>query len=93
MYSKNISYKNYLVKTKKSKNKKNLQKLLKSKLQILETLMPSYKYTYSKKLIKTLKNFVNVRIIGMGGSILGAEAIYDFLKKNQKRISFLLATF
>ena len=49
MYSKNISFKNYLVKTKTSKNKKNLQKLLKSKLQILETLMPSYKYTYSKQ--------------------------------------------
>ena len=89
MYSKNINFKNYLIKIKKLKTKKNLSLLLKSKLQILDTLKSSYKYTYSAKLIKGLKNFSNIRIIGMGGSVLGAEAIFDFLKKKSKNFFFI----
>jgi len=37
------------------------------------------------KNIKKYKNFQNLRVIGMGGSSLGSEAIYDFLRKKIKK--------
>ena len=57
---------------------------------MFETLKPTYKYSYSKKIIKKYKKLSNLRIIGMGGSVLGSEAIYDFLKpKIKKKITFV----
>src|SRR6056300_1629749 len=36
------------------------------------------------------KKYLNFRLIGMGGSILGAKAIYDFLKhKIKKKFTFI----
>jgi glucose-6-phosphate isomerase len=69
--------------------KKDFQNLLKNQPLLFETLKPTYKYSYSKKTIFKYKKFSNIRIIGMGGSILGAEAIYGFLKKkNKKKFTF-----
>ena len=85
MLTKNIRFKNFLSKFKNNKVKKNFKELLKRELGILETLKPTYKYSYSKKLISKNKKFKNIRIIGMGGSILGIEAIYNFLKKRIKK--------
>jgi len=65
--------------------KKDFQNLLKNQPLLFETLKPTYKYSYSKKTIFKYKKFSNIRIIGMGGSILGAEAIYGFLKKKNKK--------
>lgn len=90
MLTKNISYKNFLIKTNNSKIKKDFSLILKEKLEILETLKISYKYSYSKKLVSKLKKFSNLRIIGMGGSILGTKAIYNFLKnKINKKLIFI----
>ena len=70
--------------------KKDFQNLLKEQPQIFKTLKPTYKYSYSKKAISKYKKFSNIRVIGMGGSILGAEAIYHFLKKKiKKRMTFV----
>ena len=70
--------------------KKDLQNLLKDQPAFFETLKPTYKYSYSKKKISKYKKFPNIRIIGMGGSILGSEAIYNFLKpKIKKKITFV----
>ena len=74
-------FKNFLNIKKKKAIKKDFLNLLKNQPQLFETLKPTYKYSYSKKKISKYKKFSNIRIIGMGGSILGAEAIYDFLKK------------
>ena len=76
------------------KNNKNIKKdflnLIKEKPPIFETLKPSYKYSYSKKVISRYKKFSNIRVIGMGGSILGTEAIYHFLKKKiKKKLTFV----
>ena len=65
--------------------KKDFQNLLKVKTPIFETLKPTYKYSYSKKILSKYKKFSNIRIIGMGGSILGSEAIISFLKKKIKK--------
>ena len=90
MPNKDIDFKNFLNTKNNPKIKKDLDNLLKNNLQIFETLKPSYKYSYSKKLISKYKKFSNIRIIGMGGSILGSEAIYDFLKKKiNKKLTFV----
>jgi len=86
-------FKNFL-NIKNSKNskkiKKDFQNLLKDQLPIFETLKPSYKYSYSKKAISKYKKFSNIRVIGMGGSILGSEAIHGFLKKKiNKKLTFV----
>jgi len=70
--------------------KKDFLNLLKHQPQVFETLKTTYKYSYSKKAISKYKKFSNIRVIGMGGSILGTEAIYDFLKKKiKKKITFV----
>ena len=70
--------------------KKDFLNLLKDQPTFFETLKPNYKYSYSKKIISKYKKFSNIRIIGIGGSILGTEAIYDFLKKKiKKKLTFV----
>jgi len=57
---------------------------------LLETLTKNYKYSYSKNIIKKFKKNSIIRIIGMGGSILGAATIYQFLNsKIKKKFIFL----
>jgi glucose-6-phosphate isomerase len=83
-------FKNFLNIKKNKIIKKNLSNLLKNQPQLFETLKPNYKYSYSKKIISKYKKFFNIRIIGMGGSVLGAEAIYHFLKnKVKKKLTFV----
>jgi glucose-6-phosphate isomerase len=70
--------------------KKDLLNLLRKQPKLFETLKTNYKYSYSKKIISKYKKFSNIRVIGMGGSVLGTEAIYDFLKsKIKKKFTFV----
>ena len=82
-------FKNFLNIKNSKKIKKDFLNLIQNQPALFETLKPTYEYSYSKKIISKYKKFSNIRIIGMGGSILGAEAIYDFLKKKLKKDSFL----
>ena len=83
-------FKNFLNIKNNKKIKKDFQKLLKDQPLIFRTLKPTYRYSYSKKTLSKYKKFSNIRIIGMGGSILGSEAIYDFLKKKiNKKFTFV----
>jgi len=85
MLTKNINFKNFK-KVKKIKTvKKIFKNLLKFQPSFFETLKTNYKYGYSKKTLSKYKKFLNIRIIGMGGSALGSEAIHDFLKKKIKK--------
>ena len=85
MLTKNIGYKNFLFKPKTNLIKKDLNLFLKRNNALLESLKSTYKYSYNKKLISKLKNILNIKIIGMGGSILGAETIYNFLQHKIKK--------
>ena len=85
MITQGISFTNFLIKNKKLEVKKNLKSILKEKNQIIYSLSNSYKDSFSKKNIKHLNKRFDYQIIGMGGSTLGAQAIYDFLKKKIKR--------
>ena len=78
--SKKISFTNFKNKTNTKNLDKILKKILSEKNEILDSLKPNYKYSFNKKLINKYKN-KNLRLIGMGGSILGMKAIYNFLKK------------
>ncbi len=83
-------FKNFLNIKNNKKIKKDFASLLKNQPTLFETFKSSYKYSYSKKKIFKYKKFSNIRIIGMGGSILGTQAIYDFLKKKiKKKITFV----
>ena len=50
----------------------------------LNILNKNFEFNFSFKDLKQFKKFKDIAIIGMGGSILGAEAIYKFLKPKVK---------
>ena len=85
MFTKNISFKNFLIRKKNLAVKKNLNLILNEKDQVIHSLSKFYKDSFNKKNIKHFNKKLDYRIIGMGGSILGAQAIYDFLKKKIKK--------
>tara|TARA_B100000795_G_scaffold22049_1_gene14698 strand:+ start:2127 stop:3278 length:1152 start_codon:yes stop_codon:yes gene_type:complete len=90
MLTKNIFFENFKVSVANNKIKKDLILLLKEKNEIIKSLGPSYKNNYYQKTILKLKKQPNLRIIGMGGSILGASAIFSFLSnKIKKKIEFI----
>jgi len=85
MLTRNISFKNFLIYKKKLVVKKNLNLILNEETQVISSLSKSYKDSFSKKNTKHFNKKLDYRIIGMGGSTLGAQAIYDFLKKKIKK--------
>ena len=93
MFSKNIIFKNFNGKKNKLQ-KKFLNNIFKKenllkKYSFLYSLTENYIYSYKKKTIKQLKKFSSFNLIGMGGSILGSEAIYNFLShKVNKSFTF-----
>ena len=70
--------------------RKNFNNLLENKNQVLNSLTNDYKLNYNKKKISKYKKSKNFRIIGMGGSILGTKAIYDFLNHKIKKNFFFV---
>jgi len=79
MFSKNIKFINFKKKKIFLKVKKDLKNLLKENNKVISSLKSSYKNNYNLKKILKLKKNLKIRIIGIGGSILGAKAIYNFL--------------
>ena len=92
MLSKNIIFKNFKQK-KNLKQNKRISNILKQELitsnSLLNSFSDSYEYSFKKNKINKYKKFKYINLIGMGGSILGTEAIYDFLNfKIKKKINF-----
>ena len=92
METKSIIYKNFSNK-KKLLNKKRLTnlvnfKILFQKYPLLKSLTNNYSYSYKKKDLKNLKKYTEFNLVGMGGSVLGAQAIYDFLEHKIKKKFF-----
>ncbi len=85
MLTKNISFVSFKKKNKSKNIKRNFQKIIINSNLILKSLSKSYKYSYNTSQIKKYKKLLNFRVIGMGGSILGTETIYDFLKHKIKK--------
>ena len=62
---------------------------IKNNRKTINVLDNKLKFNFNIKDLKKFKNFRTVTIIGMGGSILGSEAIYNFLNsKLKKKIYF-----
>ena len=90
MLTKNIIFKNFSNKLKNPKIIKDFKLLLKEDNEVIKSLYSSYKNSYNKKSIIKFKKYSQVKIIGMGGSILGTQSIHDFLKhKIKKNFSFI----
>ena len=95
MLKKNFLFKSFKKKflLKKDKNKiiELLKEIARENNEITKSHSNSYKNNYKKKqLSRYKKKFQNFRVIGMGGSILGTKAIYDFLKhKTKKNFTFI----
>jgi glucose-6-phosphate isomerase len=85
MLTHRINFKNFQVKKNSKVIKKDINYLLNLNNELINSLKKNYKFSYKKKLIHKYKKFSNVRIFGMGGSILGTQAIYDFLKHKIKK--------
>ena len=90
MLTKNIKLKLFKKKKLNRNLKKKLTSLLNEKNFIIKSLKKEYKNNYNKRTISKFKSFSNYRVIGMGGSSLGTQAIYDFLEhKIKKKFEFL----
>ena len=89
MLTSNINFKNFRIK--KIKNIKNfINEIWFKKIKFFDSLKSNYKYNYTKNQIRKFKKNKNFRIVGMGGSTLGAEAIYQFLNyKIKKKFVFI----
>ena len=88
MLTKNISFKNFKVKGYTKKVKKILDDILVKRNSVLDSLSSNYKNSYNKKTILKFKKYNNINVVGMGGSILGTESIYYFLKSKIKKNFF-----
>ena len=92
-YIPSILYKNSTIKKDKSivanHLDKTLQNLKKNK-DVFHSLSDSFYLELDKEKLKKFKKYKTVVVIGMGGSILGSEAIYQtFKNKIKKKFLFL----
>ena len=95
MDTKNIIYKGFNI-NKRLSSKKKLSnfldfKILFQKYPLLKSLTNNYDYSFKKENLKNLKKYQEFNLIGMGGSILGAQAIYDFLNHKIKKKFFFFS--
>ena len=99
-----IEYKNFIHKKYYSFDKKNLIKKNCSKIlnnikinldnekNVFHSLSKNFLFNFKIKDLKNFRKYNKVVIIGMGGSILGSEATYYFLKKKIKKEFIFLKT-
>ena len=92
-----IIYKNYIQNEfLNSQNNKKLEKSfsnifnyiyknLNTSKDVFNSFSSKFKFNFKSSDLIKFRKFNKVVIIGMGGSILGAEAIYFFLRKKMKK--------
>ncbi len=92
-----IKYKNYIQNEfLNSQNNKKLEKSfsnifnhiyknINTSKDVFNSFSNKFKFNFKSSDLIKFRKFKNVVIVGMGGSILGAEAIYFFLKKKIKK--------
>ena len=85
MLTTGINFTNFKIKKKLSAVKKNLTSILKKKNEVVNSLSQDYKSSFNKIFLHKYRKSDNYRIIGMGGSTLGAQTIYDFLNNRIKK--------
>ncbi len=90
MLTPEINFVNFKKKLKTKKINNIFKSLIKENNSILQSLSKKYQDNFDNKFIKKFKKSKNFRLIGMGGSTLGSQAIYQFLKnKVKKKFDFI----
>ena len=90
MITNGINFKNFLINKKSKQITIILNHILNKKNQVIQSLSSNYKDSFNFKILNKYKKFKNFRVIGIGGSSLGTEAIYNFLRKKiKKNFSFI----
>ena len=84
MLTSGINFINFKLKSSNLKIKKELFSILNNKNEVLLSLGQNYKINFN---LNKYKNFKNIRVIAMGGSTLGTQTIYDFLKHILQQIN------
>ena len=90
MLTPNIKFREFKIKKNSLKVDKELKKLLRENNSVIKSLTKNYINNFKVKKLSRYKKFLDYRVIGMGGSTLGAQAIHDFLNfKIKKKFTFL----
>ena len=90
MLTETINFKNFKNNLTKKNIRKKLKKLINDESDLIKSLSIKYNDSFSKKLVNKYKNSKNFRVIGMGGSILGTQAIYNYLYNKIKKKFFFV---
>ena len=87
MLTSGIHFKNFKKNKKKNNTqiKKKFSLLFTEKNYVLDSLKTNYRDNFSRKLINKYKKYSAFKVIGMGGSTLGTQTIYEFLKDTVKK--------
>ena len=92
MLTKNIRLKGYGI----TKNKKKIAIQVSKKLNLykksnlINSFSENYRFDFNNISVNKFNKYTNFNLIGMGGSSLGAKAIYNFMKpKIKKKFTFL----
>ncbi len=85
MLTKGIFLKSFIKKKAEKKIKKLLDLIIHQDNQLIKSMQKNYVDKYDFRKIKKICGKDEIRIIGMGGSILGSQAIYNFFKETIKK--------
>ena len=92
MFNKDIKIENFYPKRKFSvqrKISKLFRTLINSDNEVLSSMKKEYVNKYDNKIIAKFKKFSFFNIIGMGGSVLGSKAVYNFFGPFKKEFRFI----
>ena len=84
MLTSGINFLNFKKKIKDKKIKKHLIDLINKNSPIIQSLSKNYKDKFNKSFLNKIKRNKNYRLLGMGGSTLGSQAIYQFFENTVK---------
>ena len=78
MLTTGINFLNFKKKVKNKNIKKHLIDLVNKNSPLIQSLSKNYKDKFNKSFLSKIKKKKNYRLLGMGGSTLGSQAIYQF---------------
>ena len=84
MLTSGINFFNFKKKVKNKNIKKHLIDLINKNSPIIQSLSKNYKDKFDKSFLNKIKKKKNYRLLGMGGSTLGSQAIYQFFGNTVK---------
>ena len=84
MLTSGINFFNFKKKVKNKNIKKHLIDLKNKNSPLIQSLSKNYKDKFNKSFLSKIKKKKNYRLLGMGGSTLGSQAIYQFFGNTVK---------